>query len=330
MNSYSSIFQLGHRYLKDLLSGPVNVEEKVDGSQLSFSLCADGELRMRSKGADIYTEAPEGMFRLAVVTVKSLKDTLTPGWTYRGEFLAKPKHNALAYDRTPKGNIILFDIERGDYCDFLSYEEKAVEAARIGLECVPLFFSGELKDLEQFRQFLDKESILGGQKIEGVVIKPKNYDLFGLDKKLLIGKFVSEHFKEVHKAAWGESNPNHKDIISLLGTQYKSAARWQKALIHLQEKGILENSPKDIGLLIREIPADIKKEAEEEIKEQLFKWAWPQVARIATAGFPEWYKELLLKRSFENEETVDDTRLGNSAADSANDSESCDVAVESK
>ncbi len=299
MNSYSSIFQLGHKYLADLLTRPVNVEEKVDGSQISFSLCVDGVLRMRSKGADIYVEAPEGMFKKAVETVLGLKDKLKTGWTYRGEFLAKPKHNALAYDRTPKGNIILFDVEKSDYCEFLSYEEKAKEAERIGLEVVPLYFSGELKDLEQFRQFLDNESILGGQKVEGVVVKPKNYDLFGLDKKLLIGKFVSEHFKEVHKAAWGESNPNHKDIISLLGAQYKSPARWEKALIHLREKDLIQDSPKDIGLLIREIPADIKKEAEEDIKDQLFKWAWPQIARIVCVGFPEWYKELLLKKSFE-------------------------------
>jgi len=36
LGSYPSIYNLGHRYLGDLLDGPVVVEEKVDGSQFSM------------------------------------------------------------------------------------------------------------------------------------------------------------------------------------------------------------------------------------------------------------------------------------------------------
>src|SRR5690242_11376793 len=101
-HSYPSIFALGHRYVADLLTVPVLVEEKIDGSQFSFGISTVGELAIRSKGAQMHIDAPEKMFQKAADTVKELKDVLTPGWTYRAEYLAKPKHNTLAYDRVPE------------------------------------------------------------------------------------------------------------------------------------------------------------------------------------------------------------------------------------
>ena len=134
------------------------------------------------------------------------------------------------------------------------------------------------------------------------MVKPLTYDYWGLDKKCLMGKFVSEAFKEVHAKSWSEDNPKSKDIIGLIGTKYNSQARWQKAVQHLKEAGKLEDSPRDIGMLIKEIPQDIKKECEEEIKQQLFNWAWPNINRMVTSGFPQWYKETLLKQQFEHED----------------------------
>ena len=75
---------------------------------------------------------------------------------------------------------------------------------------------------------------------------------------------------------------------------------WQKAVQHLQEAGELEGSPRDIGKLILEVPTDVEKEEVEEIKAILWAWAWPKVRRGLTRGLPEWYKEELLKRQFED------------------------------
>lgn len=244
-HSYPSIYHVGHRAIRDLLNHPVYIEEKVDGSQFSFGIDADGELRVRSKGAMMYIDAPEKMFTKAVETVKSLRDALHPGWTYRGEFLAKPKHNTLAYNRAPNGHIIIFDINTG-HEEYLTYSDKAVEAYRLGLEVAPLIYDG-MVDLAAFRGFLDRESILGGQKIEGVVIKPKAYNVWGEDKKVLLGKFVSEAFKESHSKAWKESNPAKNDVILLLAGEYTTPARWNKAIQHLRERGEIEDSPRDIG-----------------------------------------------------------------------------------
>ncbi len=309
-SSYPSIFAMGHRAIKDLLTVEVNVEEKVDGSQFSFGLVEPSEvdptwsdsglaLKIRSKGCVMHIDAPERMFEKAAATVRELAPILHQGWTYRGEFLGRPTHNSLAYERVPKGNIILFDINTGDQ-EYLSYEDKSKEADRLGLEVVPLLFSGRIESVDQFRRFLVTVSVLGGQAIEGVVVKPKNYDLFGVDKKVLFGKFVSEAFKEVHRKAWGESNPSNKDVINRLADEYRTPARWNKSIQHLRDAGRLVDDVQDIGPIIKEIPEDVLKECEEEIKERLFKYAWPHIRRSLHAGFPEYYKNLLLKRSFED------------------------------
>lgn len=300
-HSYPSIFNIGHKAVAELLKRDVLVEEKVDGSQFSFGrFDIEGvpTLKARSKGSQLLVEAPEKMFTLAIEQLRSRFELLRPGWTYRGEYLAKPKHNALAYDRVPRGNVILFDVNTGE-ADYLGPDEKAAEAERLGFECVPLLHRGPVADLMTFRSFLDRVSVLGGQKIEGVVVKPADYALWGADHKCVMAKFVSEAFKEVHGANWKGENPSKADIIDLLGNQYRLPARWNKAIQHLREEGKLEGSPRDIGLIVREVPRDIEKECEAEIKQVLYDYAAPKIWRHAVRGLAEHYKEQLLRQQFE-------------------------------
>lgn len=293
VHSYPSVIQIGHKMISDLFSGPVLVEEKIDGSQFSFGLI-DGALVCRSKGKQQLIDAPDKMFERAIAVIRELP--LKEGWTYRGEYLEKPKHNTLAYSRVPKNHIILFDINTG-LEEYLSPAEKKAEADRLGLECVPVMFEGVIANFETFKDFLDRESFLGGCKVEGVVVK--NYSLFTTEKKVAMGKYVSEAFKESHQKDWGERNPNKKEIEALLVEQYRTDARWTKAVQHLKEAGSLEGSPKDIAALMREVPVDVLKECEDEIKERLFKHFWPKISRGITRGLPEWYKEQLGKSAFE-------------------------------
>lgn len=300
LNSYPSIFNVGHAAVKDLFKDPVYVQEKIDGSQFSFGVDLNGVLYARSKGASLNLEAPEKMFSEAVATVKELQPLLHPGWTYRGEYLKKPNHNTLIYMRVPNKHVILFDINTG-LEEYLGYSDVVVEATRLGLETVPLLHEGVIEDLNEFRKFLETVSVLGGNKVEGVVIKPVGYNVFGKDKKALMAKFVSEAFKEAHQGAWKEANPGQSDILIKLSIDYKTVARWQKAVQHLKETGELTDSPQDIGKLINEVGRDTDKECQEEIKHLLYKWAWPKLSRAIIAGLPEWYKEELLKKQFATE-----------------------------
>ena len=292
-HSYPSIYALGHRYLTELFFDGVQVEEKIDGSQFSFG-CFDGELRARSKGAQINIEYPEKMFSEAVDVIKTLD--LHDGWTYRAEYLKKPKHNVLAYSRTPVKHLIVFDINTNQET-YLSYEEKIAEATRIGLETVPFIFNGKIESADELLRHLDRESILGGTKIEGLVFK--NYNRFGQDKKALMGKYVSEKFKEVHESEFRKENPQSGDILQSLRDSYKTEARWHKAVQHLRDRGEITDTPKDIPTLLKEVHEDIKKECEDEIKNKLYHWAISHILRSSVGGLPEWYKDQLLKKQFE-------------------------------
>lgn len=297
INSYPSIYQLGHAAIKDIFEGPVTVEEKVDGSQFSFGM-VDGELVARSKGKQLIIDAPEKMFTKAVATIKEVAAELTPDWIYRGEYLQSPKHNTLAYDRVPAKNIVIFDVMTGPEV-YLSHPAKYEEARRLGFETVPLLFSGKVENYEMFQSFLERVSFLGGNKVEGVVIK--NYQLFTQEKKIALAKYVSEAFKEVHVGEWKKNNPNSHDVETLMIEKYRTPARWNKAIEHLRDNGVLEGSPRDIPALMKEVSTDTEKECADEIKEALYKHFWPKIQRGIIRGLPEHYKEQLAQSAFETE-----------------------------
>ena len=85
----------------------------------------------------------------------------------------------------------------------------------------------------------------------------------------------------------------------MLGDAYGTQARWNKAIQHLRERGEIEDDVRDIGKCMKEIPVDILKECEEDMKEKLFSYAWPHIRRMVVRGFPMYYKDLLLKAQFE-------------------------------
>src|SRR6266576_6413840 len=157
-HSYPKIFNMGHPGIRELFDEEILIEKKVDGSQFSFGVF-NGEIKARSKGKELVIDAPEKMFTKAVETVKDLAPILKDGYTYRAEYLSKPKHNSNEYDRTPLRNIIIFDISPSEEV-YLSYEEKALEASRLGLEVVPKVFQGKVENFEQFHAFLENISIL--------------------------------------------------------------------------------------------------------------------------------------------------------------------------
>lgn len=297
INTYPSIFAIGHRAIADLFQGEVIGQEKVDGSQFSMMRTPEGVLHCRSKGRQIDMSAVDQMFKSAVATAEKLD--LKPGWVYRGEYLERPKHNTLEYNRIPKGHIALFDVQT-DIEQYLAPDSLAAEAERIGIDCVPVLFKGTIANVDDLLSLLKNESFLGGPEIEGVVIK--NYAVFTHEKKVAMGKYVSEAFKEIHGADWKERNPTRTDVVQSMIAGLRTEARWMKAIQHKRDEGVLEGSPRDIGKLIHEIPDDILKDSEAEIREALFKYFWPQIKRGVTAGFPEFYKKHLAEQAFHAQE----------------------------
>lgn len=297
INAFPKIFALGTDYIRDILTGPVEITEKIDGSQFVFGKYR-GELLMRSKGKQMWTDAHEKMFDEAVNYVQTIAELVPEGITLFCEYLKRPKHNVLAYKRVPQNHLTLFgsttdgnfDANWERWADLLDIEPVSF------LERSNIFPRGTMKDfMDYLNEQLKTESMLGGPVIEGLVIK--NYHqpflLGGQPIPIMMGKYVSEKFKETHQKGWKGQKSNAWDMFK---EQYRTEARWQKAIQHLRDSGNLENTPQDIGKLIKEIQNDLTEECKEEIKDGLWKIFNKDLIRKAVAGFPEWYKKRLIER----------------------------------
>lgn len=300
ISAFPKIYTIGKREIENLFKGEVEITEKIDGSQFSFGLDSSGELVLRSKGQVLYTTT-SNMFSLIIqhlnANIGHIKSVLTPNEYIYGEFLSKPKHNVLCYDRVPKNYFMVFGVKKGlnfinDYAIIKEYADK------LNFETVPLIYKGVIESAEQVQNLIGNTiSVLGKEVIEGVVVKNYNQHTSIGDPTICMGKYVREAFKERHGLDWKAQGNELEDWIK----SFKSEARWQKAVIHLKERGELENSPRDIGKLCKEINTDILKEEEDEIKTYLYKYYIDKIKRVSSAGVAEWYKDQLLKSAFKND-----------------------------
>lgn len=300
--AFPKILTLGQRFTENLFSGPVEITEKIDGSQFNFGKL-DGHTRMRSKGAEVFFEDNNKMFNKAKEFVRSIEDKLPEGVVFHGEYLQAPRHNTLAYSRVPANNFVLFGVSYGLAPDSLDHRhpsrdpahDRALWAANFKCDQVPVLFNGLARSddrREWLMELMGRESYLGGQTAEGIVIKNYNESVMigGIVVPVLMAKLVGEDFKEKHKVEWKANNP---DKLTQLAEAYNAKPRWQKAIQRLAERGELTNSPRDIGPLLKEVNIDIADECQGEIKDLLWNLFRKDILRIATKGLPEWYKQKL-------------------------------------
>lgn len=300
--SYGKILTLGALYTQDALKGEVVIQEKVDGSQFRFGINDEGQLVFASKGAHIDIDNPPDLFRPAVQYITSMLERfdVSKEMYFYAETLQKPRHNTLSYDRVPQNHIVIFDMLVGG-----EWEERAVLenwGEWLSIDVIPELYRGEATT-DTITSLLTTQSYLGGQTIEGVVVK--NYGqkiLYAGKEQQLYTKYVREEFKELHS-----KNPDWmsgKDKLSALFSEYANEVRWHKAVQHLRDAGELEQSPRDIGKLIKEVPLDILSENEEELKNRLWSLYKGDFMKIVTRGLPQWYKDQLMK-SLEGGEGVE-------------------------
>ena len=303
LGRYGKIFALGHRATEGLLDRPVVVEEKVDGSQISWGLVGDPpRLSVRSKRLELDLDQPPNLFGPSVKSIRRMADAglLERGAVYRGEAVSRPRHNTLTYGRVPMGHIALFDVDTGTQA-YVGYDEKVRVAARLGIEVVPRLHEGLLSDQATLKELLERESFLGGPQIEGVVIKrAADAPLFGEDGLPIRAKYVSERFKEAHAA-----NPDWKkrgtktEFLKGLADSVSGPVRWEKVVNGLVAEGLIEGgTPTEIGKIIRYIRNDVREECLDDIKDRLWKHFERRFDATVTKGFPEWYKQRLAESAF--------------------------------
>lgn len=294
--SFPKILHIGDKQILDLFETEVEITEKIDGSQFGFGKTLEGELIMRSKGREIDLENADKLFFPAITHVTSIADKIPNGWFFYGETLHAPRHSTLAYDRVPKNHIALFAVYDSDERVFHDYDTILRWATEFDVDAVPLLFRGETSAVNVLEMVKDTPSYLGGSNIEGVVVKAYKPWLFlgQIPLSVMSGKYVTEEFKEVHTKDWSKLNTG-KGKFEVLKENYRSEARWNKAIMHLKERGELTGTPKDIGALIKEVRVDLETEEKENIKDVLWAIYKEDILKYSIFGLPQFYKEQLVK-----------------------------------
>jgi hypothetical protein len=292
IRGYTSPKHFGTRDVTNVLDGEVVVQEKIDGSQCRFLLNDNGTLSVFSRGGARSLEdmLEDGLFGPCTRHFILLQQAgrLVSGRVYCGEAVAKPKHNILAYERTPKGNFVMFDIWDLDAGRWISPSAVAAIATSLDVEPVPELHVGEA-DLERLQKLISGPSVLGGVR-EGIVVK--NY-ANGQFAKLVAAEFQEVSGRNGRKVKLRDAT--EEAFYQKLAAKYGPQPRMLKAVQHLRDEGLLDESSKDIGPLIREFHADILKECKDELMEELFETAWKRIAKYLGPNMASWYKERLSK-----------------------------------
>lgn len=293
--SWPKIYGVAKPEAKSIFSGPVEVTEKIDGSQLNWGL-VDGKPVFKSKRCVIDLNDVPDLFRPSVAHLLETVYLWEEDLTYHGEAVCRPKHNTLQYDRVPLGNTVLYGILDGVMGEAYQELTRGIAAKKLGIDAVPVLYYDQVSSIDQLKGMI-KESYLGGAEMEGVVVK--NYELpcelYGRESPLSQAKYVTERFQEQHI-----KNPEFAkkgDFLLDLGDSYCTEARWIKSIQRMADEGKLTNTPADIGPLLGFINQDLKEEEAAVIKEKLFKQFWKVISQRSVRGFPQWYKERLLDES---------------------------------
>jgi len=297
LKSYPKIIPLVGKYADLVTNGDeIEITEKVDGSMFAFGRSPEGELFFRSKGQQIDERAPPNMFAPAVEHILTVADRIPNDTAFYGETLQKPRHNTLAYSRVPLNHLALFGVFDFERTRGESHEVLTGYANTLGVDVVPLIYRGPMDSIANIPALMQKESFLGGQLIEGVVLKDyaRPFEFAGMIMPITVLKYVSEAFKEKHS-----NNPDWKpqgDALEEVLNQYRKGqeARWTKAIQHRKEAGLYLGEPKDIGPLMKEIWDDVLVEEKENFKEELFHIYKKRLAHAAQGNFPQWFKSQYL------------------------------------
>lgn len=182
---------------KDLLSGAVVVEEKLDGANVGFSLDSDGDLRVQNRGQ--YLQAPfQGQFsRLGswlAAHRDPLESALFPGLILFGEWCAA--RHSLRYTRLPDW-FLGFDVYDRAAGRFWSTARRDHLFSEIGIVPVPERLRGEAtwEDLEKF--LIHQSSAFKEGPMEGLVIRREDADWLTRRAKLVRADFtqtITEHW----------------------------------------------------------------------------------------------------------------------------------------
>ncbi len=186
----------------DLLAGVVVLDEKVDGTNLGFSLSPEGELRLQNRGQ--YLAEPHGgqfvrMPTWLVLHGSSIGDVLLEhadkGLMLFGEWCAA--RHSLDYSRLPDW-FLLFDVFEAVSGRFWSSTRRDALAARLGLATTPWLASGRFTLGELTGKVDNWPSRFRDGPLEGIVVRSESAQWCERRAKLVRADFtqaIGQHWR---------------------------------------------------------------------------------------------------------------------------------------
>lgn len=290
---------------ESILDGEVVLEEKTDGSQFRISITSDG-FEFGSKRVEFNQRGVDSNFRLGVNTFtennKNFDDDNRIGADVKavhffGEYFKSEKQNTIKYDRMPKNHIMLFDVAIEYYnkpMHWCNNDQVDIWANDLEIEAVPVLGTGTFT-MEQVKELAEQESVLGGSKREGVIIKARNRQynttLASLaEHPWMIAKYVRPEFQEDNRA----EHPGNKGKLQELCEAYNNPNIWKKSVARLRDESQLEGSMKDLAKIIPDVMKDVESEWKETIMNDLWKIYGKDIIKHSVKGVPQWYQEQLI------------------------------------
>jgi hypothetical protein len=276
----------------------VSVEEKLDGSQISFGKTQDGMFYINSKrrklyqcnaaGAEAEFPVPAG-FQMAVDSLVGRRNLVMPGAHFVGEAITKRRHNKIKYGRIPPSGVVVFACAvDGEYLkDYRSVVDIVLkfETAR-EIERLP---GWTRIDDAQLSGYLSQESMLGGSTIEGVVLKPWVGD--HPVRHLSMVKYVSPEFREANKTR--SIRPRNATVDSLIDF-YRTPGRWAKVIEQCKDEGVLDGAMNDMPHLLRHMNEEFEIEEADTVASTLYKAHRKDIMKGLARGFADYYREYLI------------------------------------
>lgn len=186
----------------EMLRGEVELEEKVDGANLGFSLGPAGELMAQNRGqylaephAGQFARLPAWLALHGDAVAETLLEHADDGLMLFGEWCAA--RHSLAYTRLPDW-FLLFDVLEAGSGRFWSSTRRNALAARLGLATTPQVAHGRYSLGQVISSLTTQVSRFREGPLEGIVIRRENVDWCEQRAKLVRADFtqaITEHWR---------------------------------------------------------------------------------------------------------------------------------------
>lgn len=289
---YEKIYRLDKEETDGILSGTVNVTEKLDGANLSIWM--DGDvLHVGSRNNDLTLNGNEFNGAVAYANAhEGIKSLLSkyPNIRLYGEWLVR---HTLSYNETAYKKFYLFDVfnHHEDSNSWLWQEDVQDLAKEFNIDVVPYLGSFTNPTLQELTALVEQPSVYGTKR-EGIVIRnPEFVNQFG-DK--CNAKIVSEGFMEDNGVTFGGNNKYSEAYWEqYVSNKYITLERVTKIMHKLQPEINKRLDMEHIPRIINTVYHDMIQEESWEIVQKVKKIDYDILKRICSKKIKQVYIDIL-------------------------------------